>query len=328
MLSKNVLTCFLSTVVTLSACGKKDHTSPEFFHQEPERENRFTLSNQINNTIHQQINADLQWLTDLPLPAKFSDGEGGWLDLGKLMGIDDVSSLTLVDWLSTRMRYISAVNEPVVVQPVFLPKNGDGPCALDMIDLDYPTTANVLASNLGAWIYSIAQKASPQVDPDFILTLRYRHNDLWIPVTGPRAGISKLGPAFIDQPSQLSITGSSVWRLSTLFHEARHSDGNSLSDSLAFPHSKCPVDHPLAGMVVCDKGINGPYTIDNMITKHLISICDDNKLCNPYDQTLFDTMVAHSYLHAIPAGNSYLLLDPSPEPNMPYLASQEVDLCP
>lgn len=65
-------------------------------------------------------------------------------------------------------------------------------------------------------------------------------------VKSPRTGILKIGSIYFNElyeDDSMSASSlkfiHSLYRMATLFHEARHSDGHG--DSLGFFHVKCPV---------------------------------------------------------------------------------------
>lgn len=114
-------------------------------------------------------------------------------------------------------------------------------------------------------------------------------------VKSPRTGLLKVGRGLflkefrinkenVDHPS------NSVSRLATLFHEARHSDGNG--KSLLFMHDFCPADHYFAGAPACDRSGNGPYTIGGLAQKHLIQKCTT---CSVAEKTALTAGVADSF---------------------------------
>jgi hypothetical protein len=107
-----------------------------------------------------------------------------------------------------------------------------------------------------------------------------------IPVTSPRVGVIQVGSGLFPELSSGSSSGSDdssgfglapssqarrASRLGTLFHEARHSDGNG--KSLGFAHAICPVGHDYEGFNACDRNVNGPYLVGAMLTYHLRNNC-------------------------------------------------------
>lgn len=97
-------------------------------------------------------------------------------------------------------------------------------------------------------------------------------------LTSPRAGVIQIGPGLFrpltrseDGNGSVTSIAGSYSRLSTFFHEARHSDGNG--KSLSFMHAKCPVGHDYAGAYACDRNLNGPYTVGALTEKTFLKNC-------------------------------------------------------
>jgi hypothetical protein len=99
-----------------------------------------------------------------------------------------------------------------------------------------------------------------------------------VPIDSPRVGIIQVGEGlflerFRIQPKQIEAPANSIARLGSLFHEARHSDGNGAS--LGFGHAVCPAGHPYGGQNSCDRNRNGPYSVASAILKILLRECRD-----------------------------------------------------
>jgi hypothetical protein len=97
-------------------------------------------------------------------------------------------------------------------------------------------------------------------------------------IRSPRSGVIQIGPALFagswlaDERSP-AAAANSISRLSTFFHEARHSDGNG--KSIGFFHAVCPEGHVMAGYNSCDRNLNGPYTVGAVVTQGLAESCGD-----------------------------------------------------
>jgi hypothetical protein len=140
------------------------------------------------------------------------------------------------------------------------------------IDADAKSTGKVMTvmSNVGGTIY-LSGKASGQ-----LLMLNIPGIGL-AEVRSPRVGILKVGPGlfakiFADPSLSPDSKPYITMRLATLFHEARHSDGNG--ESLSFLHAACP-SGTYAGYLACDRNLNGPYQIQTKFINSLISACTD-----------------------------------------------------
>jgi hypothetical protein len=121
--------------------------------------------------------------------------------------------------------------------------------------------------NIGSALYRYGKNNSE------VLTLDVGGQTIY--VRSPRVGVIQIGEGLF---SSWSVRGTSsdtlansLIRLSVLFHEARHSDGNG--DNVTFPHAMCPDWHDYAGNYSCDSSSNGPYVVDSIMLKNLRSAC-------------------------------------------------------
>ena len=92
-----------------------------------------------------------------------------------------------------------------------------------------------------------------------------------------RVGITKVGAGLflpVDRSKQGKNTSyaSSLYRLSIMMHEARHSDGNGRS--VGFKHAVCPKGHDFEGYTSCDRNLNGPYTLGAVFLKSVLANCE------------------------------------------------------
>lgn len=95
-----------------------------------------------------------------------------------------------------------------------------------------------------------------------------------IPVTSPRVGLLQIGDGLFKIGRTKNKTleiDSSLMRVSVLFHEARHSDGNR--KSLGFTHAVCPAGHEYAGYPACDFSLNGAYSVGYQVGKAAAENC-------------------------------------------------------
>ena len=156
--------------------------------------------------------------------------------INALFHLDHTSASGMLSWLSDRMQYIVA-------------KQKDSPSSR--------TESSVVMSNLGASLYFRAKHAN---SPGSFQVA----NGPLLSVSSPRVGIIEAGAGlfrgpFANENVNTSAPSSRIYRLGTIFHEARHSDGNGIS--LAFFHEKCPTGHIYENQPACDHNLNGPYTI-------------------------------------------------------------------
>ena len=128
----------------------------------------------------------------------------------------------------------------------------------------------LVMSNLGAGIYFFGKSSGA------ILGLAIPGLNT-ITVNSPRAGIFQIGEGHFlpllrrSGGTENNTYANSLMRLTTFFHEARHSDGNG--PSLGFMHAVCPEGHDYAGYNACDANTNGPYTVGAVFLKSVIANC-------------------------------------------------------
>ena len=113
-------------------------------------------------------------------------------------------------------------------------------------------------------------------------------------VNSPRVGVIQLGSALDDvkyliNSSNVEAFSNRILRLSILFHEARHSDGNG--NSLGFLHTRCPKGHSYSGAFACDFNTNGPYTVGAEVAKILLRTC---KTCTLFEKEKMNLLILDS----------------------------------
>lgn len=142
-------------------------------------------------------------------------------------------------------------------------------------------------SNMGAGLYLMAKENR------VLLALKKSEGNL-LPLVSPREGFIQIGeglflPKLRVNEQVQDAPANSVSRLSTLFHEARHSDGHGAS--LGFMHAICPEGHSYAGHPACDKNLNGPYSVGAQVMKTLTQACGD---CSTKEKTILKMIEADS----------------------------------
>lgn len=107
-------------------------------------------------------------------------------------------------------------------------------------------------------------------------------------VESPRVGILQVGPALFTNVlnSELYSPLNILRRLSILFHEARHSDGNG--KSLAFSHINCPRDHYFKNMAACEFSTNGSYTVGALALRYMLKNCSQ---CSEQEKLAIETSI-------------------------------------
>lgn len=123
--------------------------------------------------------------------------------------------------------------------------------------------------------------------------------------TSPRTGMLIIGEGLLRVVEAGNPLAERAFQLSTLLHEARHSDGNG--KSLAFVHAKCPSGHSFAGVNACDEAANGPYIVDALAMKSLLATCST---CSASERTIMEGQITDSAGRVL---NRELVWDDRPE---------------
>lgn len=298
------------------------------------------LSKGIKNEYRDKIERDLDVLSNL----KFKDTPAETL---QLLGLKSLSAQTATQWLNDRVKYVVAENalsplQLILKRVVSVERQGvtypnatiipyamnpanKGP-AVEPVAPVVPQAPSVDAgegerkiytvmSNIGAGIYFGGK------DQGVVYSLKISRGLIKSPlkavIESPRVGIIQIGEGlFLDglsvTPSKPNAVANSLKRLSTFFHEARHSDGNGVS--LAFAHSVCPTGHNYAGSPACDENLNGPYTVGALFTTELLKACDDS--CTEVEKTELKADIVDSYSRVLKTtlkGTPATLWDATPE---------------
>ena len=200
--------------------------------------------------------------------------------LKKVMGLAGTENPELLSWLEARVAYIvpeslsfeasrslEQKNYSFQNPGTFLTEDSASPQADSAVNDS--SEAKVMMSNLGAYAYLSEKKEGNLYSMEL--------GDLGkVTVTSPRVGVVQIGEGlFAEDYGTLHQKPwglvSVINRLGTLFHEARHSDGNGAS--LAFAHALCPKGHSYEGRAACDRNLNGPYLIGALMIRSLEAGC-------------------------------------------------------
>lgn len=223
-----------------------------------------TVSSDAKTVIQSDLKALAAWEDD-SRPDAFEKLEG-------LAGLDAVSAETLSEWLMDRVTYFypaTGENFNIAVVKSSIKK---------IFPLAVPgAPANgIVAANMGPQVYEAYRVNKDSGADGILLTLNGKSVDF----LGLRTGLVFLGSAFANPAgaSEGLRTANSIFRLSALFHEARHSDGNVAADTLGMLHAACPGDGSVpveyAGLLACDQMANGPYHIGAQFMEVLMGLCD------------------------------------------------------
>lgn len=200
----------------------------------------------------------------------------------KVMGVKDLNSDALDEWLRQRVQYvIENMSSQELTQSLKLLNLNYQYSKPTQIPINELPTAKpsgkgiTVMSNFGAGIYLYGKKEK------ILFSLDKSFHELGrksIAITSPRVGIIKIGPGhFLDRlgwnKENPKSKANTLKRLTTFFHEARHSDGNGTH--VIFGHAVCPDDHDLKGYNACDRNLNGPYTVGAQMIRETLKNCDD-----------------------------------------------------
>lgn len=267
------------------------------------------FANQIDQKSVQLLQQDLAKLESLLLAPTSYDRQ-----LIEVMGVETLDANTLRTWLADRVGYIVDENFDPLREFVFHSDYSSFPNAsifpqFDQDDVALPAGHGellIVMANLGAAQYLIG-KSKRQI---FSFDFEDQNGSSVVPIVSPRQGVIKIGaglfhPRLNFASDDLSREVNSIMRLATLFHEARHSDGNGTS--LGFFHSKCPVGHPMQGRSACDKNLNGPYMIDALLIEKMAASCQS---CTQDELTFLHSQAEESRSRVL---TSYTVSDYTPE---------------
>lgn len=244
--------------------------------------NKITLAANLTKTEQKRMQADLHYLH---VSSVRSNDEF----VTKVLGIPEANNQSLTAWLNDRLQYIVGKSKPLDAllvdsgervayeNPEILPD-----VVLDLLpglkgafsqissDEERGTTIATNVGSLGYLFGKISKTGTQAIDIPGV-----GHVVMRSPRTGVIQAAKGYSISLLDfygiRGSDPNSEGNKINRLSTLFHEARHSDGHG--KSLSFMHTKCPEGHDLAGMSACDNNLNGPYLVGATTTAIFLQTC-------------------------------------------------------
>jgi hypothetical protein len=254
------------TFISLSAVLAEDCNLPAkslVFHKDFDRSERKT------------INDDLEWLRAQKLSTKNLKTAQNILNVPFKTGSD------LHAWLLTRVRRLTYSLSELEINPQTIQENVIYPFAdVEATVLEKPWGSGVnlprqgpdrvrnYATNYSAVQYTDAKYYRELFQLDTIPGLGK------VMINSPRTGIVNIDFTFFTDPNYYGhkvlqdSLALRIFRLSVLFHEARHSDGHG--ESLSFPHSVCPKGHHFEGLTSCDDTENGSYSVGHAVMNVLM----------------------------------------------------------
>jgi hypothetical protein len=190
----------------------------------------------------------------------------------RIFKVNEINARTMQAWFDERVHYILDQNH-VLDQTSVLPLNPMSQSSRvdDSYRINHQVSSDtVSAINLGTSLYSSSLKARMKLVFDI-------SGIGMIPIKSPRVGILQVlepltKPLGEGEFSDVTEFTNRVYRLSTLFHEGRHSDGHG--EHLGFPHVICPVGHTYEGIAACDASSNGAYRISALFIGSVLKGCE------------------------------------------------------
>ncbi len=264
-------------------------------------------------------------------------------ELMQVMEVDSLNSDSLIAWLEERVGYIVSEdfdrdNDFIDLDewfsfpnPYIYPSFGDEDTS---VEADPNQKLYTVMANIGVAKY-LLDKSKRDL---FGINFRSEDGDVVVPLKSPRVGLIQIGEGLFHQKllvnkDDINAESNSIMRLITLFHEARHSDGNGTS--LGFFHAVCPKGHRYQGKSVCDKARNGAYAVDGLLTLKLIQSCqtcteDETALLTERAQNSLDRVLqeytVREYTDAVKKRISEYeeyLLNLKEQWNSPYLSPKQ-----
>jgi hypothetical protein len=233
----------------------------------------------------------------------FSDSGVNSPELSRLMGFNQSSGSYSAwsDWMRDRVHYLVPSEFPPVRRIVI---------GKDFAEEDL----GIRSGN-----YLVPMPGTPALNIgllDYLLVLRFGVHRSYkfvvggelkiVPILSPRVGVVMLLPDFLNSEIyrgfsvDVSESARSLVRVSTLFHEGRHSDGHGAS--LGFKHSVCPQGHDFAEIAACDPSSNGGYAVKAAVLQFALQACDeksslaDSDFCHPVSREFLRLVQADSLL--------------------------------
>lgn len=245
----------------------------------------------------ESLKNDLRYLYKSPI-------ESADADFLKVAQLNVGDGPNMHNWLLNRIRYIYGEKftfdqkDMIVIEGKF--PNTPVPEFPDSTKSDGPKSrpeekpeaakAVTVMSNMGSAFYVIGKMNKAFIGFNF--------DGEKVFVKSPRTGILQVGEGLFHERflfnKDVNHVSNSISRMATLFHEARHSDGNS--KHTGFMHALCPVGHRMVGNYACEASANGPYSIGALSQKHMLKNC---KTCSTREKTALAAGVADSFSRVI-----------------------------
>ncbi len=203
-------------------------------------------------------------------------------DFKNIAGLSRVDGENMHNWILNRVKYIVGQDYQLNSRNIVTKKGHKFP-STPLPDLSAYQEALVVMSNIGSAVY-----LSGKFD-NTLYGLRLDGEVVYGKST--RVGILQVGEGLFHERFMVNkeplSAANSISRLGTLFHEARHSDGNS--KHTGFIHDKCPSGHAYEGLAACEASSNGSYSLGAYAERNLLKNCTT---CSVEDKTVLSASIA------------------------------------
>ncbi|NUM88852.1 MAG: hypothetical protein HUU37_06590, partial [Bdellovibrionales bacterium] len=233
---------------------------------------RLRYASDVPKSHQKRLEADFERFREIP-----AIGEDPLLL--SMLEIQSPSTEAISDWILARVKVVTGkdfnTGAPGVTvtlrEGVVYPQREELPWGVVKGELedplpepgDQPKTVTVM-SNLGGALY-LDGKLSGNILGVYVPGIPEP-----LEILSPRVGLVQIDQGLFTNPEPDRLAAR-LHRVSTMLHEARHSDGTG--KSLGFFHFVCPDGHDYAGQEACDVAQNGPYAIEGRALKLFASTC-------------------------------------------------------
>ena len=242
---------------------------------------------------------------------RLSNFKGSYVDkeMSVVMGFSGpVTSKNLLQWLSDRVQYVVSEKIDLEKSLVVLAQKHryENPGILPDMPAEKEKTNNTdtspsaekerevmtVMTNIGGALYTVGKQSG------MLLGFKIPGQGV-AKMSSPRTGVIQIGKGLFalrskDANASPRDLERSYFRLSTLFHEARHSDGNG--KTLSFFHNLCPKGHAYEDYYACDRSLNGSYSVGAYVTRALTENCAD---CTPAQKEVMRLEYVDSFSRVI-----------------------------
>lgn len=269
----------------------------------------FNFHSTVAKAHSEALKNDIKYLYQNPI----TNPDAEFISTSEIGGGD---GLNMHNWLINRVRFIIGqsyeLRDSNIIATKFTFPNTPLPTFPDAPADPTPTSGGnspaptknpdvkVVMTNIGGALY-INGKSN-----NVAMGIKFDGKNLY--AKSARVGLLQVGEGlFLERfmlNKDMKAPANSIFRLGTLFHEARHSDGNG--KRTGFLHEFCPSGHPYAGFGACEISGNGSYTIGALATRHLLKNCG---ACSPAELSALQANVLDSFNRIISSSNISRLND-------------------